>query len=83
LARDDCTLEQLLEENDLVTELQFNNFKLQGFLDHDKLLKLVEYITEMPTEEDDEKRKYKFPFMACEVFNSENANILDKFVTPY
>jgi hypothetical protein len=37
----------------------------------------------MPDEEDDEKRKFRFPFMACEIFNAENSNILDRFVTPY
>jgi serine/threonine-protein phosphatase 6 regulatory subunit 3 len=62
----------ILDESDLIAELQISNFKLQEFLDYEKISQLLDYITVMPSEEDDEKRKFKFPFMACEVFNSEN-----------
>ena len=48
------------------------------FLDHDRLLQLLDYIIVMP-EEDSHDRGHKYPFTAAEVFGTESANILDKF----
>lgn len=45
-------------------------------LSRDKISELIDYIIEMPTE-DEHKRGHKYPFVAAEIFNAEVMAIID------
>jgi len=72
------TLQQLLDEEEILQETKSQNKKLIDFLILEPQLKqLLGYITEAPNEEDDQKRKFKYPFIACEILASEVWAICD------
>jgi len=74
----DFTLEQLLDEEEILQETKSQNKKLLDFLtEPETLKKLLTYITVEPKEEDDAKRKFKYPFLACEILASEVWAICD------
>eukprot|EP00798_Chlamydomonas_sp_ICE-L_P020051 gene20051-26768_t len=69
----DCQaiLEELLEEDDIIQECKSMNGRLIAFLrERSTVEQLLKYMVE-PTESDDPKYTYKFPFTACEVLCSE------------
>lgn len=72
------TLEQLLDEEEILQETKSQNKKLLDFLiDPQTLRKLLYYITTEADEEADAKRKFKYPFLACEILASEVWAICD------
>jgi len=80
LESDDFTLEQLLDEEEILQETKSQNKKLIDFLcQPDSLKKLVTYITQEPEDDADTKRKFKYPFLACEILASEVWAICDAF----
>lgn len=80
LEGEDYTLEQLLDEEEILQETKAQNKKLIDFLvEPDTLKKLVEYVTQEPEDDADSKRKYKYPFLACEILASEVWAICDAF----
>ena len=79
LENKDCTVEQLLNDNDCVQEIKSQNDKLIEFFDHEKLKILIKYITVMPTEADGHDRGRKYPFVSGEILGCENhVRILEK-----
>ena len=56
--------------------------KLIEYLSRDKIVKLITFVTEMPEENDDNNRTYKFPFVSSEILSSEAYPILDMFFRP-
>lgn len=46
---------------------------------HEKLKKLIDFITVMPQADADHTTGHKFPFLAGEIFNCELSSILEKF----
>lgn len=79
LGKKDCTVDKLLEDDDCLQEFKNLNEKLIGYFDHDKMKRLIDLITVMPTEEDTHNRGHKFPFISSEIFNCEINSLLDKF----
>jgi len=80
LESDDFTLEQLLDEEEILQETKSQNKKLIDFLcQPETLKKLVIYITQEAEEESDTKKKFKYPFLACEILASEVWPICDAF----
>ena len=79
LNSDDCTVDKLLADDDILQEFKNLNDKLISYFDHEKLMKLVDYITVMPPEDAEHQRGHKFPFISSEIFNCEINQILDKF----
>ena len=73
------TLEDLLEEEDIITEIRNQNQKLIDFFDENKIKNLVNYIIKEP-KEDNELIGYKFPFIASEILNSDDDRILSYFI---
>lgn len=72
LDRDSFTLDELLDEEEILQEVKSQNKKLLDFLTQPAtLLKLFEYITKDPPEDADPKRRFKYPFLACEIVCSE------------
>jgi hypothetical protein len=78
LEAEDTTLEQLMEESDFISELRFNA-RLQKFMDRKQVSKLLDYVIQMPPSDATHTRGHKLPFVANEVFATENAKILDQF----
>ncbi len=79
LNNEDCNVDKLLADDDVLQEFKNLNEKLISYFDHERLAKLVEYITVMPPLDADHQRGHKFPFIASEIFNCEINQILDKF----
>ncbi|KAK9072612.1 hypothetical protein SSX86_009047 [Deinandra increscens subsp. villosa] len=72
LDKENFTLEELLDEEDIIQECKASNSRLINFLrDRIQVEKLLRYIIEEPQEDADNKRTFKFPFMACEIFTCE------------
>ena len=72
------TLEELLEEDELLQECKAQNAKLTEYLSTPAVLyKLVTYVTEMPDASDSDVRKYKYPFVATEVLSCDMPALRD------
>eukprot|EP01100_Stratorugosa_tubuloviscum_P000238 TRINITY_DN104_c2_g1_i1.p1 TRINITY_DN104_c2_g1~~TRINITY_DN104_c2_g1_i1.p1 ORF type:complete len:598 (+),score=276.24 TRINITY_DN104_c2_g1_i1:208-2001(+) len=71
LERESFSLEDLLDEDEVVQETKTMNKKLLDFLLQPQVLKrLFDYIS-IDSEDDDPKKRTKFPSMACEILSSE------------
>jgi len=80
LEGEDFSLEQLLDEEEILQETKSQNKKLIDFLtEPETLQRLLVYITQEPEDESDTKRRYKYPFLACEILASEVWAICDAF----
>jgi serine/threonine-protein phosphatase 6 regulatory subunit 3 len=78
--RQDLTIEELLDEDELLQELKAHHNKLVEFLSKPEILKqLVDYLTVDPDENADIRRRYKFPYVACEILCCEIDTIFDAF----
>jgi len=78
LERDGATLEELLEEDELLQECKAQNAKLTEYLTQPETLrKLVGYVTEMPSTADTEARRFKYPFVSSEVLSCDMAAVRD------
>ncbi len=73
------TLEDLLIEDDLLSEIRNQNQKLIEFFDKDKIKCLINYIIKEP-KEDNDLIGHKFPFVASEILNCEEEKILYYFL---
>jgi len=80
----DFTLEQLLDEEEILQETKSQNKKLIDFLIKPSTLRqLLLYVVVEPEPKDDDaeesKRRFKYPFLACEILASEVWSIIDAF----
>lgn len=76
LEQSTISLEELLDEDELLQECKANNSKLVEYLAlPETLSQLVEYVTTMPNENDSESRRYKYPYVASEVLCSDVAGM--------
>lgn len=48
-----------MEDEDILQEFKSQNSKLLEYFDHDKMKKLIDFITVMPTSEDTKNRGHK------------------------
>ncbi|XP_051120960.1 uncharacterized protein LOC127244449 isoform X2 [Andrographis paniculata] len=81
LDKENFTLEELLDEEEIIQECKALNSRLINFLrDRTQVEQLLRYIIEEPQEEADSKRTFKFPFVACEIFTCEIDVILKTLV---
>ncbi|TSK13565.1 Serine/threonine-protein phosphatase 6 regulatory subunit 2 [Bagarius yarrelli] len=79
LDRDDVTLKELMEEEDLLQECKAQNQRLLLFIVQDHCMhELVSLITEEPSPELEEKIRFKHPNIACDILTSDVATINDK-----
>lgn len=78
LDRESFTLEELLDEEEIIQETKSQNKKLLEFLTQPaSMSKLLEYLTTEPEEDAEAKRKYKYPYVASEILCSEVLSICD------
>ncbi|XDV25124.1 hypothetical protein PO909_029096 [Leuciscus waleckii] len=79
LDREGVTLRELMEEEDVLQECKAQNRKLLVFLSKDQCMQeLVTLITEEPPADLEEKTRFKYPNIACELLTSDVALINDK-----
>ena len=72
------TLEQLLDENDLISEAKTQNSRLLDFLSRSSVLEqLVSLVYDTPDESADDRRKIKYPQMASELLCAEVGSLID------
>ncbi len=83
LDKPDITLEELLEDSDLLQELKQHNAKLIEYLREENVLhRLLQYIVADESVTDDEregqeKKRQKYAGIACEILSSETRSITD------
>ncbi|XP_011089916.1 serine/threonine-protein phosphatase 6 regulatory subunit 3 isoform X2 [Sesamum indicum] len=81
LDKENFTLEELLDEEEIIQECKALNSRLINFLrDRAQVEQLLKYIIEEPLEDADSKRTFKYPFVACEIFTCEIDVILKTLV---
>ncbi|CAK7332321.1 unnamed protein product [Dovyalis caffra] len=81
LDKENFTLEELLDEEEIIQECKALNTRLINFLrDRAQVEQLLRYIIEEPSEDAESKRAFKFPFIACEIFTCEIDVILKTLV---
>ncbi|XP_053478414.1 serine/threonine-protein phosphatase 6 regulatory subunit 2 isoform X1 [Ictalurus furcatus] len=79
LEKDDVTLTELLDEDDVLQECKAQNQRLLLFLTQDSSLQeLLSLITHEPPSDREEKLRYKYANMACELLTCDVSVINDK-----
>ncbi|KAF8050586.1 hypothetical protein N665_1935s0003, partial [Sinapis alba] len=81
LDKEDFTLEELLDEEDIIQECRALNSRLINFLrERAQVEQLVRFLVEESPEDADSKRAFKFPFISSEVLTCEVDVILKTLV---
>ncbi|XP_050390728.1 serine/threonine-protein phosphatase 6 regulatory subunit 3 isoform X2 [Patella vulgata] len=79
LDKEDVTLHELMDEDDILQECKAQNRKLVDFLIlPENMESMVNMITTDPSEEVEEKVRFKYPNTACELLTSDVSQINDK-----
>lgn len=78
LDKEAYSLEELLDEDELIQECKSLNARLTAYLkQRDTVEWLVRYLVEPPPQGADPKRSFKYPFTACEIFCCEVEGIFN------
>ncbi|KAG8434102.1 hypothetical protein GDO86_012466 [Hymenochirus boettgeri] len=78
LERENVTLFELLDEEDVLQECKVVNRKLVDFLIQPQHMEeLVSCITQEPPSDTDEKIRYKYPSVSCEILTADVSQIND------
>ncbi|XP_072258067.1 serine/threonine-protein phosphatase 6 regulatory subunit 2 isoform X2 [Pyxicephalus adspersus] len=79
LEKEDVTLLELMDEDDLLQECKAQNQRLLDFLCQPQCMEqLVQLITQKPPEDMEEKVRFKYPNIACELLTCDVPQINDK-----
>ncbi|PSR98720.1 Serine/threonine-protein phosphatase 6 regulatory subunit like [Actinidia chinensis var. chinensis] len=79
--KENFTLEELLDEDEIIQECKALNSRLINFLrERSQVEQLIRYIVEEAPAEAEKRRTFKFPFIACEIFTCEVDIILKTLV---
>uniref|UniRef100_A0A0B7APN8 Uncharacterized protein n=1 Tax=Arion vulgaris TaxID=1028688 RepID=A0A0B7APN8_9EUPU len=79
LDKEDVTLRELMDEDDILQECKAQNRKLVDFLiQPENMEEMVKLITVDPPNDVDEKIRFKYPNTACELLTSDVARINEK-----
>ncbi|XP_058195861.1 uncharacterized protein LOC131312119 isoform X1 [Rhododendron vialii] len=79
--KENFTLEELLDEDEIIQECKALNSRLINFLrERAQVEQLLRYIVEEAPEDAEKRRSFKFPFIACEIFTCEVDIILKSLV---
>ncbi|XP_063253272.1 serine/threonine-protein phosphatase 6 regulatory subunit 2 isoform X2 [Prinia subflava] len=79
LDKEDVSLEELMDEDDVLQECKAQNRRLLDFLCQQQCMEqLVTLITHEPPVDMDEKVRFKYPNTACELLTSDVPQINDK-----
>ena len=79
LKNNELTLENILEEDEIVNDIKYNTeSEFINFITDEKIKKLIDYSTKMP-KSDEHNIGFKYPFNATEILSSENIKFQNKF----
>ncbi|XP_061101119.1 serine/threonine-protein phosphatase 6 regulatory subunit 3-like isoform X3 [Conger conger] len=79
LEREDVALTEVMDEEDVLQECKAQNRRLVEFLVQPHCMEdLLNYITQEPCDDMDEKIKYKFPNISCELLTSDVGQVNDR-----
>uniref|UniRef100_A0A4W4GLU8 Protein phosphatase 6, regulatory subunit 3 n=1 Tax=Electrophorus electricus TaxID=8005 RepID=A0A4W4GLU8_ELEEL len=79
LDKEDVTLTEVMDEEDVLQECKAQNHKLVDFLVRPQCMEhLVDFITQEPSQDMEEKIKYKYPNISCELLTSDVGQINDR-----
>lgn len=83
LEKENFTLEELLDDDDILQECREANKKLTEYLAQPVVIeKLLKYVVNEPSDDVDEKERFKYPNVASEVLTSECWPIMDAICRP-
>ena len=81
MEKGELTLENILEEDEIVQDLKTNpNSKFIGMLTNKAIRQLIDYATKIP-KSDDKNIGYKYPFNATEILCCENKSVIERIMT--
>ena len=81
MEKGELTLENILEEDEIVQDLKTNpNSKFIGMLTDKAIRQLIDYATRIP-KSDDKNVGYKYPFNATEILCCENKSVIERIMT--
>ncbi|XP_074272484.1 uncharacterized protein LOC141596280 [Silene latifolia] len=81
LGKDKFSLEELLDEDELIQECKALNARLINFLrERPQVEKLIDLVVEEAPEDAEKRRTFKFPFVSCEIITCEVDIILNTLV---
>ncbi|KAL8113289.1 hypothetical protein AgCh_020557 [Apium graveolens] len=81
LDKENFTLDELLDEDEIIQECKAINSRLINFLrERTQIEQLIRYIVEEAPEDAEKRRTFKFPFISCEIFTCEVDIILKALV---
>ncbi|XP_060949590.1 serine/threonine-protein phosphatase 6 regulatory subunit 3-like [Limanda limanda] len=79
LDKEDVTLTEVMDEDDVLQQCKAQNHKLVDFLLRPQCMEdLVTYITQEPNAEVEETVKYKYPNISCKLLTSDVGQINDR-----
>ena len=80
MEKGELTLENILEEDEIVQDLKTNpNSKFIGMLTNKAIRQLIDYATRIP-KSDDKNVGYKYPFNATEILCCENKSVIERIM---
>lgn len=79
----DCSVEALLDEDDIIQEFKSGNDRLlQRLCQLDACRSLIDFITHDPPEEASDQRCFRYPFVSVELMTCGSPQLLQFFVSP-
>jgi len=79
LCKEDLTLQEILDHDNLLQELKTQNAKLIEFITREDIMaQLVSLVTEEPSKDLEECKRYHWPNIACEVLTSDIPTVNEK-----
>jgi len=80
LKNNQLTIENVLEEDDIIQDLKLNtNSQFLSILSNQNIRILIDYATKMPSS-DDQKIGHKYPFNATEILCADNSSIQERLM---
>ena len=80
LKNNELTLENILEEDEIINDIKYNTeSEFINFITDDKLKKLIDYSTKVP-KSTEHNIGFKYPFNATEILSAENIKFQNKFL---
>jgi len=83
LNKPNATLEELFDNDEFSFELKNCNPRLMDYFTKstERIVQLLDFIIKMPPDPNDKNRGYKYPFLACEIFEKDIATIINAVIT--
>ena len=80
MKRGELTLENILDEDEIIQDLKNNkNSQFSSFFSNENIRKLIDYATKMPLSSE-KNIGYKYPFNATELLCCDNIGIMERFM---